>query len=69
MNSDYDTSITHTVAHETQHRNTDVYQSNDPTMVGPNKGIAIAVHKAAIPPVVLNESIPGVVVAEEHLVA
>ena len=32
-------SITHTVAHDTQYRETDAYQSSDPSMVGPNMGI------------------------------
>jgi len=32
-------SITHTVAHDTQYRETDAYQSSDPCMVGPNVGI------------------------------
>ena len=32
-------SITHTVAHDTQYRETDAYQSSDPSMVGPNVGI------------------------------
>jgi len=31
--------ITHTVAHDTQYRETDAYQSRDPSMVGPNVGI------------------------------
>jgi len=32
-------SITHTVAHDTQYRETDAYQSSDPSVAGPNVGI------------------------------